>query len=65
MAKKLVDQAIWNYTTVLLAQPLEVAKTVLQVYQAPGQTPPSVVPNGEDLKSRPNSYMSGKFEDVG
>ena len=44
MAKKLVDQAIWNYTTVLLAQPLEVAKTVLQVYQAPGQTSPSVVP---------------------
>lgn len=65
MAKKLVDQAIWNYTTVLLAQPLEVAKTVLQVYQAPGQTPPSVVPNGEDPKSRSNSYMSGKFEDVG
>ncbi|OCK97306.1 mitochondrial carrier [Cenococcum geophilum 1.58] len=62
MAKKLVDQAIWNYTTVLLAQPLEVAKTVLQVYQAPGQTPPSVVPNSEDPK-RPNSYMSGKFED--
>ena len=65
MAKKLVDQAIWNYTTVLLAQPLEVAKTVLQVYQAPGQTQPGVVPNGEDSKSRSNSYMSGKFEDVG
>ena len=65
MAKKLVDEAIWNYTTVLLAQPLEVAKTVLQVYQAPGQTPSGVVPNGEDPKSRPNSHMSGKFEDVG
>jgi fusion and transport protein UGO1 len=34
LAKRLVDQAIWNYTSVLLAQPFEVAKVVLQSYDA-------------------------------
>jgi fusion and transport protein UGO1 len=34
MTKRIVDQAIWNYTSVLLAQPFEVAKIVLQCYQA-------------------------------
>ncbi|KAF2096283.1 hypothetical protein NA57DRAFT_43719 [Rhizodiscina lignyota] len=37
--KKLMDQAIWNYTSVLLAQPFEVAKTILQVHLATGLTP--------------------------
>ncbi|KAH7054341.1 mitochondrial fusion and transport protein-like protein Ugo1 [Macrophomina phaseolina] len=32
MAKKLLDQAVWNYTSVLFAQPFEVAKTVLQLH---------------------------------
>jgi len=31
MAKKILDQAVWKYTSVLLAQPLDVAKVVLQV----------------------------------
>lgn len=34
VVKRIVDQAIWNYTSVLLAQPFEVAKVVLQCYQA-------------------------------
>lgn len=34
MTKRIVDQAIWSYTSVLLAQPFEVAKIVLQCYQA-------------------------------
>ena len=63
-AKRLVDQALWNYTSVLLAQPFEVAKTILQVHQAPGQTPPGLQVNGEHfLRSRPSSFASGKFED--
>lgn len=36
VAKRLLDQAVWNYTTVLLAQPFEAAKTILQCY-SPGQ----------------------------
>jgi fusion and transport protein UGO1 len=34
MAKRLVDQAIWNYTSVVMAQPFEVAKVVLQCHAA-------------------------------
>ncbi|RMD40543.1 hypothetical protein DV735_g4610, partial [Chaetothyriales sp. CBS 134920] len=30
--KKLLDQAVWKYSTVLMAQPLEVAKLILQVH---------------------------------
>lgn len=37
MAKKLLDQAVWNYTSVLFAQPFEVAKTVLQLH-SPAQS---------------------------
>ncbi|CAI6308006.1 unnamed protein product [Periconia digitata] len=62
-AKKLLDQALWNYTSVLLAQPFEVAKTLLQVHQAAGQAPPGLLVNGEELRSRPSSFASGKFED--
>lgn len=61
-AKRLFDQALWNYTSVLLAQPFEVAKLILQVHNAAGQTPPGLLTNGEE-KSRPSSFISGKFED--
>lgn len=48
MTKRLVDQAIWNYTSVLLAQPFEVAKIVLQCRQADGGVPTggSTAPKG-------------------
>lgn len=65
-AKRLLDQALWNYTSVLLAQPFEVAKTILQIHEANGQ-----LPNLNRLKteewgsrSRPDSFHSGKYEDV-
>ncbi|KAH8731723.1 mitochondrial carrier domain-containing protein [Phaeosphaeriaceae sp. PMI808] len=38
-AKRLVDQALWNYTSILLAQPFEVAKTILQIHEATGGLP--------------------------
>ncbi|CAE7187166.1 hypothetical protein PTTW11_07098 [Pyrenophora teres f. teres] len=62
-AKKLLDHALWNYTSVLLAQPFEVAKTILQIQEAKGQL--SGLKGEADLghKSRPESYSSGKFED--
>ena len=31
IVKRLLEQALWKYTSILLAQPFEVAKTVLQV----------------------------------
>ena len=32
--RKIADQALWKYTSVLLAQPFDVAKTILQVRMA-------------------------------
>lgn len=32
--KRLLDQALWKYTSVLMAQPFDVAKTILQTYVA-------------------------------
>jgi len=62
-AKRLLDQAMWNYTSVLLAQPFEVAKTLLQVHHARGHGPPALLPPADDFKSRPSSFASGKYED--
>ena len=42
LAKRIVDQAIWNYTSVLLAQPFEVARIVLMCYHADAATAASV-----------------------
>ncbi|KAI0606604.1 hypothetical protein TUN199_09226 [Pyrenophora tritici-repentis] len=63
-AKKLLDHALWNYTSVLLAQPFEVAKTILQIQEAKEQL--SGLKGDSDFghKSRPESYSSGKFEDM-
>ena len=62
-AKKLLDHALWNYTSVLLAQPFEVAKTILQVHEARSQL--DGLKGAEwGHKSRPQSFASGKFEDV-
>lgn len=61
--KGLVEQAIWKYTSVFLAQPFEVAKTVLQV-QAGSQAPKPLVKEtfAEDTRSRPGSYRLDSFE---
>ncbi|KAF2841349.1 mitochondrial carrier [Patellaria atrata CBS 101060] len=63
MAKKLMDQAIWNYTSVLLAQPFEVAKIILQVHIASDKTQatkptPSSTPRGYG-----DSYREGRFDE--
>ncbi|KAF2022924.1 Rrp15p-domain-containing protein [Setomelanomma holmii] len=65
-AKRLLDQALWNYTSVLLAQPFEVAKTILQVHEASGQLPPlsRIITEEWGSKSRPDSFHSGKYVDI-
>lgn len=67
-AKRLLDQALWNYTSVLLAQPFEVAKTILQIHEATGELPNLSrlnSPKEWGSKSRPDSFHSGKYQDVG
>jgi fusion and transport protein UGO1 len=65
-AKRLLDQALWNYTSVLLAQPFEVAKTILQIHAASGELPSLGKLKVEEFgsRSRPDSFHSGKYEDV-
>lgn len=38
LGRKLFDQAVWKYTSVLLAQPFDVAKTILQIRLAGDDT---------------------------
>ena len=61
--KGLVEQAIWKYTSVFLAQPFEVAKTVLQV-QAGGQAQKLQAKEeyADDMRRRPGSYRRDSYE---
>ncbi|KAL3422862.1 hypothetical protein PVAG01_04609 [Phlyctema vagabunda] len=61
--KNLLDQALYKYTSVLLAQPFEVGKTILQVKnQAPTDgTIPVVV--AEDVRRNPASYRESIYND--
>ena len=55
--KVLVEQALWKYMSVFLAQPFEVAKTVLQVQLAgQGQKPGSKFVLEDDMRRRPGNY---------
>lgn len=35
--RDLLDRAVWKYSSALLAQPFDVAKTLLQIYVVPGE----------------------------
>lgn len=60
--KNLMDQALWKYTSVLMAQPLEVAKTILQVYVVQDEQDGTVVP--EDKRKRQEGYREDRYDDV-
>lgn len=61
--KGLIDQALWKYTSVFLAQPFEVAKTILQA-QAGSQAQKSIAKDkvADDIRKRPGSYRRDSFE---
>ena len=62
--RRLAEQAVWKYTSILFAQPFEVAKTVLQVHTASKpQRPISRGPNAPDeTRRRPSSYSQDSYE---
>lgn len=60
--KRLIDQALWKYTSILLAQPFEVAKTVLQVHIAQNGSKSAAA--AEDMRRRPRSYRDEIYNDV-
>ena len=63
VVKQLAEQALWRYTSVFLAQPFEVAKTVLQVHAAqPGQKSISKGSFNEDMRRKPGSYRRDSYD---
>lgn len=62
MAKKLVDQAIWNYTSVFLAQPFEVAKIVLQCHLAGSSTPALPQSSQASRKRYQDGYVDARYD---
>ncbi|QDS69176.1 hypothetical protein FKW77_010576 [Venturia effusa] len=68
MTKRLVDQAIWNYTSVLLAQPFEVAKIVLQCHLAHGSASlhqVSSTPGWSNAPRHPDTRAQRRYLDSG
>jgi fusion and transport protein UGO1 len=61
--QKMFNDNLYRYFSVLLSQPLDVGKTVLQVRSqgAAGTTPVSVA---EDVRSRASSYRGSVYSDV-
>ena len=57
VVKQLAEQATWKYTSVFLAQPFEVAKTVLQVHVASSALKSSAQGQAaERMRRRPDAY---------
>ena len=66
LTKRIVDQAIWNYTSVLLAQPFEVAKIVLQCYQADARGAASMgMSTGSQRTGTPSGSVRNGFAGQG
>jgi fusion and transport protein UGO1 len=61
MIKELLDQAMYKYMSVLLAQPFEVAKTVLQVRSQAAGDGSIPLPDKEDTRS--GSYRDSIYND--
>ena len=61
MIKELLDQAMYKYISVLLAQPFEVAKTVLQVRSQAAGDGSITLPDTEDMRS--GSYRDSIYND--
>ncbi|CAM1508188.1 Fc.00g050360.m01.CDS01 [Cosmosporella sp. VM-42] len=60
--KDLIDELIWKYTSVLMAQPFEVAKTILQVRNQDENAALVSPPEPEALKKRTSTYGSSIYD---
>lgn len=61
--KNLIEQAAWKYTSVFLAQPFEVAKTVLQVHVARrSQNSIAKDPHADGTRRRPGIHKSNSYD---
>jgi mitochondrial fusion and transport protein UGO1 len=64
LIKELLDQALYKYTSVLLAQPFEVAKTVLQVRSQAGGDGSIPTTVSDDMREGSSSYREPVYGDV-
>lgn len=63
--KELVDELLWKYTSVLMAQPFEVAKTILQVRGQDDIGALAALPSpAEKEKPRQPSHRNSIFDEV-
>ena len=62
--KELLDELVWKYTSVLMAQPFEVAKVILQVRDQDESAALSSPVEPEMLKKKSSTY-GGSIYDVG
>lgn len=61
--QEFVDDLVWKYTSVLMAQPFEVAKTILQVRDQDENASLALSTEPEPLRKRTSSY-GGSIYDV-
>lgn len=61
LLKKLLDQALWKYSSVLIAQPFEVAKTILQCHV--GAPAADGTKRTERRRNDTGRYGGGAYED--
>ncbi|EQL33361.1 hypothetical protein RJZ56_000670 [Blastomyces dermatitidis] len=59
--KELVEKALWKYTSVLTAQPFEVAKTILQVYVA--QDAQAALAGRDERQRRDHGYRDNYYDE--
>jgi fusion and transport protein UGO1 len=64
MIKELLDQALYKYTSVLLAQPFEVAKTVLQVRSQARGDGSIPIAGTDDMREGTSNYRESGYGDV-
>lgn len=62
LTKDLFDKALWKYSSVLMAQPFEVAKIILQVYVP--QDAREGMPETDERRRRNQGIRENYFEDV-
>lgn len=63
VVKRLLEQALWKYTSIFLAQPFEVAKTVLQVQLSnTAQKAIAQAGNADDSRRRLPSHWNDVYE---
>ncbi|KAL4788456.1 hypothetical protein BJX76DRAFT_116343 [Aspergillus varians] len=59
-----LDSAVRRYTSVIMAQPFDVAKTILQAYVVPDDSPAGQFPKGDRRRSAGGS-RTDSYDDVG